>query len=119
MVLAAILPKTLKHDQAGSAVATQPILTVGSRELKNRLTHYLRLTQKGERIIVTDHGKPVAILHDLTQVEVGASAEERLATASIEGIVRLPRPGASLNLKAQPVSHRGRAAAEILLEDRD
>ena len=109
----------MTYDQTVSTVATHAMLTVGIRELKNRLTHYLRLTQKGERIIVTDHGKPVAILHDLTQVEVGASAEERLATASIEGIVRLPRPGASLNLKAQPVSHRGRAAAEILLEDRD
>ncbi len=34
--------------------------TVGSRELKNRLGRYLGLVRKGETIIVTDRGKPVA-----------------------------------------------------------
>ena len=99
-------------------MATNAMLTVGIRELKNRLTYYLRLTHKGEQIVVTDHGKPIAILHELTQVEASASPEERLAAASTEGMVRLPRPGASLNLKAQPITHKGRSASEILLEDR-
>ena len=36
--------------------------TVGSRELKNRLGRYLGLVGKGETIIVTDRGKPVARL---------------------------------------------------------
>jgi len=36
--------------------------TVGSRELKNRLGRYLGMVGKGETIIVTDRGKPVARL---------------------------------------------------------
>jgi prevent-host-death family protein len=35
---------------------------VGVRELKNRLSHYLRLAAAGERISVTDRGKEIALL---------------------------------------------------------
>ena len=32
------------------------------RELKARLSHYLRLAEAGERIVVTERGKPSALL---------------------------------------------------------
>jgi antitoxin (DNA-binding transcriptional repressor) of toxin-antitoxin stability system len=35
---------------------------VGVRELKNRLSEYLRLVRNGEEILVTDHGEVVAEL---------------------------------------------------------
>jgi len=34
---------------------------VGIRELKNRLTYFLSLISKGENVVVTDRGNPVAI----------------------------------------------------------
>lgn len=94
------------------------MLTVGVRELKNRLTHYLQLTHDGERIVVTDHGTPIAILHDLTKLESDAHPEEYLAKAAAEGMIRLPQPGAKIDLKTKPATHKGRSAAETLLEDR-
>lgn len=36
--------------------------TVGVRELKNRLSEFLRRVANGERITVTDRGRPVAAL---------------------------------------------------------
>lgn len=36
--------------------------TVGIRELKNRLSEYLRLVRRGERILVTDRGEVMAEL---------------------------------------------------------
>ena len=36
--------------------------TVGIRELKSRLTRYLRQTKQGEEIVVTERGKPIALL---------------------------------------------------------
>jgi prevent-host-death family protein len=33
--------------------------TVGTRELKNRLSQYLRRVKAGETIIITERGKPV------------------------------------------------------------
>ncbi len=42
---------------------------VGKKELefKNKLNHYLKMTRKGDRIVVTDKGLPIAILHSLDQ----------------------------------------------------
>ena len=94
------------------------MLTVGVRELKNRLTHYLRLTKKGERIIVTDRGNPIAVLHEITRIEADAPPEECLAAASAEGTVRLPLSGATIDLTSEPIAHEGRSAAEMLIEDR-
>ena len=39
---------------------------VGVRELKNRLSEYLRLVRKGEEILVTDRGEVVAELRQPT-----------------------------------------------------
>ena len=33
---------------------------VGIRELKNRLSQYLKRVRVGERVVVTERGKPVA-----------------------------------------------------------
>jgi len=38
---------------------------VGIKELKNKLTYYLKLTKEGNKIIVTDRGFPVAIIRIL------------------------------------------------------
>jgi antitoxin (DNA-binding transcriptional repressor) of toxin-antitoxin stability system len=43
---------------------------VGVRELKNRLSEYLRLVRAGERILVTDRGEVIA--------ELGPPGEEPL-----------------------------------------
>ena len=51
---------------------------VGIRDLKNKLTHYLETAQKGDPIIITDRGVPVAILHNLDQIEEKSGLEERL-----------------------------------------
>ena len=52
---------------------------VGIKDLKNRLTYYLKMTRLGENIVVTERGAPVAILHALDRVEDQAGVEERLA----------------------------------------
>ena len=38
------------------------IMNVGIRELKARLSHYVRVAREGERILITDRGRPVAVL---------------------------------------------------------
>jgi prevent-host-death family protein len=94
------------------------MVTVGVRELKNRLTYYLKRTQGGERVIVTDRGTPVAVLHEVSHVELDAPGEEYLAAAAAEGTVRLPLPGATLDLSAGPRPHKGTSASAIIIEDR-
>ena len=45
--------------------------TVGTKELKDRLTHYLRLVRQGTTVIVTDRGKPVGVLKPVSGEETG------------------------------------------------
>lgn len=91
---------------------------VGIRELKNRLTHFLSLIKKGEQVVVTDRGNPVAILHSLDQVEVCASPEEKLAGLAKRGFLRLPSREKQIDRRTQPVPIKGKPLSQMVLEDR-
>lgn len=58
--------------------------TVGVRELKNRLSEYLRAVRRGERILVTDRGQVVAELRP-PQIYVEA---EGVLPPGLAGMVR-------------------------------
>jgi prevent-host-death family protein len=91
--------------------------TVGSRELKNRLGRYLGLVGKGETIIVTDRGKPVARLVPPSPTrEEPVGLEEVLRQLEAEGHLRR---GSGRYAKIKPVRIKGKPASRILLEDRD
>jgi prevent-host-death family protein len=91
--------------------------TVGSRELKNRLGRYLGLVRKGETIVVTDRGKPVArILPPEPEQEKGKSISEILKQLEAAGHLRLgTRPFKHL----KPIRVKGKPMSQIILEDRD
>ena len=90
---------------------------VGVKELKNKLTHYLKLTKGGDRIIVTDRGSPIAILHSLDHVEEDAGKEERLAALSRRGMIKLPTKRGKIG-RFKSIQVSGKPASEIILEDR-
>lgn len=94
------------------------MVTVGVRELKNRLTYYLKRTRSGERVVVTDRGMPVAVLHEVSHTERDAPAEEYLAAAAADGMIRLPLPGATLDIHSSPLPNKGTAASAIIVEER-
>lgn len=64
--------------------------TVGVRELKNRLTQYLRRAKAGEDVVVTDRGKPIALIRAIRPGEPAASREMRLAKLAAQGFLTLP-----------------------------
>ncbi len=82
-------------------------------DLKNRLSHYLRLVRRGETVTVLDRGKAVA---QLTPVP---KADDELQRLAAEGVVRLPlRPlPPSFWKRPRPVSRKSVTAA--LLEGRE
>ena len=90
---------------------------VGVRELKNRLTYYLGLTKEGDRIIVTDRGTPIAVLHSVDKIENNAGLEEKLALLARQGKIRLPRKGNGLT-PFRPVKVKGKPFSETVIEER-
>lgn len=72
---------------------------VGIRELRDQLSRYLgRVRDRGEEIVVTDHGHPIAYI-------VPRPRSDRLQELIAEGRARAPRrPGRSL---PDPVPYEG------------
>jgi prevent-host-death family protein len=98
------------------ATSRPPVGTVGVRELKNRLTHYLARAKRGEEVIVTERGKPVAILQSVAAVERPQSVEARLARLAASGLVILPT-GRRLP-RVRRVRVAGRPVSRTIIEDR-
>lgn len=90
---------------------------IGIRELKNRLTHYISLIKKGEGVVVTERGNPVAILHSLDKTELNASPEEKLAALAKRGLVRLPLKKGKFS-DFEPIKAKGKPLSKIIIEDR-
>lgn len=90
---------------------------VGIKELKSRLTYYLGLAKEGDNIIVTDRGKPVAILHSLDKAEKTAGLEERLASLAKQKMIRLPLKKGKLKL-FKPIKIKGKPLSETIIEER-
>ena len=63
------------------------MVTVGTKELENRLSHYLRLVRAGARIVVTNHGRPVAELGPVSSVH--GARDAAWAAAAARGQVTL------------------------------
>jgi len=87
-------------------------LTVGVRELKSRLSQYLRQVKPGNTVVITERGRQVGRI-----VPAGLSLEERLRAMTEAGL--LLWSGRKLEPMA-PVAHlRGdRTVADLLVENR-
>ncbi|MGQ0752305.1 MAG: type II toxin-antitoxin system Phd/YefM family antitoxin [Betaproteobacteria bacterium] len=94
-------------------------MEVSIREMKNRLSKYLKLVRAGKDVVITDRGRPVA---RLTVVQLSAKEAE---AEYIKRIRALPwvRPGKRGRIRGlrQGIALRGKgpAAAEIVLRDRE
>ena len=86
--------------------------TAGIKDLKNRLSYYLREVKKGEKILITDRDQIIAAI---LPVERGEEDSELLSLVK-EGFAswRGGKPTGSYH----PVKVKGRTVSEIVLEDR-
>jgi prevent-host-death family protein len=90
--------------------------TVGVRELKNHLTKFLRLTKLGEEVVVTERGKPIAVLQPIQTLKETASREAKLARMAAKGLIILPK--LSFLKKVRPIKVRGVLLSESIIEER-
>ena len=77
--------------------------SVGVRELRDKLSEYLRRVREGELLVITDRGKPIG---ELGPAAAGRNAEQARALVrngvaswsggKPKGLARAPRPQAGL-----------------------
>jgi Antitoxin Phd_YefM, type II toxin-antitoxin system len=80
-------------------------------EIKNRLSEYLRKAKAGERVVVTERGKPVAVI-----TRPGGMAEER-----IEDMIRERQAlwgGGKPRGSRKPPKIKGPSVANAVIENR-
>jgi antitoxin (DNA-binding transcriptional repressor) of toxin-antitoxin stability system len=91
--------------------------TVGIRELKNRLSEYLRAVRAGESVLVTDRGEVVAEFSPPGHGQVDASVPAGLRALARRGLATLGSPGDAGLYKALPRKHPGKRSATQLLDE--
>lgn len=82
-------------------------------DLKNRLSHYLRLVAKGETVTVLDRGRPVA---RLSRIEEGDGELQSLVAA---GIARAPLSPLPRGFLTRKLPRSGTSVLEALADDRE
>jgi prevent-host-death family protein len=88
-------------------------MSVGVRELKGRLSAYLRQVKGGATLVITEHGKPIGRI-----VPLHPSVQGRLEELAQAGL--LTWSGRGLGAR-QPVARTSgpTTMADLLLEDRE
>ncbi|MCL2318929.1 MAG: type II toxin-antitoxin system prevent-host-death family antitoxin [Treponema sp.] len=67
------------------------MITVGVRDLKNRLSRYLQYVKDGEKVIITEHNKIIAEINLPGASQNLSSIEETLKQLSKEGDIILAK----------------------------
>jgi prevent-host-death family protein len=92
--------------------------TVGLRELKNRLSEYVRKVKSGETVLVTDRGEVVAQLSPPIEQPERPDLPPGLIAMAKRGEVTLGLPHKGVVYPKMPPVLNGITAAQLLDEDR-
>ncbi len=85
--------------------------TVGVRELKNRLSEYLRRVYTGERLVVTEHGRPVAVISPAR-----TPSDQKIETMIRERVIRWS--GGKPKGATRPPRIKGASVGQAVIEGR-
>ena len=83
--------------------------TVGIRQLRRRLSEYIRIAQTGERVVITNRGVAVAEF-----VPHGMDPDDELLRLARAGTMRLGRPVTRKKLYRRPRGFKGLPHEEIM-----
>jgi prevent-host-death family protein len=87
--------------------------TAAVTDLKNRLSHYLRLVARGESVTILDRGRPVA---RLTRVEAD---DAELGALVASGLARPPVAPLPRDFLTRPLPQPKLSVQQALIEDRE
>jgi antitoxin (DNA-binding transcriptional repressor) of toxin-antitoxin stability system len=85
---------------------------VGTKELKNHLSHYLRLVRAGESVLVTDRG---AVIAEIRKARPAVSDEEALQALENDHLATIGR-GRLPDFEPVRLARRGSVSAMIVAD---
>lgn len=87
------------------------MITVGIRQAKNRLSEFLRKVRAGERVVITERGKPIA---EITKPR--GAGDERLEAMVRDG--EAIWGGGKPKGSKKPAKVKGASMSDAVIEDR-
>ena len=91
------------------------MITVGVKELKNNLSRYLACVKKGDDLLITERGRPVARI--VREDPKNASLRVALRPLIEKGLITLPARMIDRQVPS-PVQVSGKPISEMVIEDR-
>jgi prevent-host-death family protein len=91
------------------------MLRTGVKEVRDHFTQYLKMVKKGEEIVVTERGRPVALIKPVAEIK---DMRERLESAAEKGLIRLPLKEGNIPVHKK-VKLTGKSLTKIILEERE
>jgi prevent-host-death family protein len=88
---------------------------MGLREANQRFSKAIKAVKQGKEVVLTERGKPIAIIKPLQGEGKTSAIIERLEA---EGILRRPRKRGSMP-PWNPIRIKGKPMSETLREERD
>ena len=94
--------------------------SVGVKQLKSRLSEYLRLVQSGETVLVTDRDEVVAELRPPSVEGLYSTAEQALGRLMAAGVltIGLPQDPAAYHRTGIRIPHASQALLDVERADR-
>jgi prevent-host-death family protein len=87
---------------------------VGIRELRDHLTRVLDRVRRGQEVVVTDRGRPFAVIKPIPD---GESLDGKLKRMAAKGLIVLPEKWGPLKpYRAKRL--RGRLLSDLVIEER-
>ena len=94
-------------------------MRMGLREANQHFSKAVKAVKAGEQVVLTDRGKPIAVIKRLPQAHSDAveAALDRMAVAGL--LRRAGRPRPMTRPRWQPVRIKGLPLSQTLREERD
>jgi prevent-host-death family protein len=92
-------------------------MRLGLREANQKFSKAIKAVKAGKEVILTERGKPIAVIKPLKPKEDQAAVIRRLEA---EGLLRSgPKSGKPMPVWRSPVRVKGKPMAETISEERD
>ena len=89
---------------------------VGIRKFRDRLTRYVARVRRGQPVLVTDRGKPVAVL--VPYESAGESSRQEIRLAKVLSSGHMSPSERRFDTRFTPVRGRGTPPSRIIIENR-
>ena len=92
-------------------------MRMGLREANQRFSKAIRAVKAGKEVILTERGKPIAVIKPLEKED---KLEATLRRMEAEGLLRRgPKSGKPMHVWRSPVRLKGKPISQTISEERD